>query len=284
VRNKTSNYPVNAISIKQFHSKTMYNMKKSTKFNAVLFGILLVASSSTFAQLKIGVNPNQIVTGAKLQIDGDNTTATPAKVIVTSTGSVGIGTAAPGNVLEVNGSGGTATGLKLPTGAGPNKVLTSDVNGNANWVAGKNTYKTMISGSGGPVSYSDGAHIAALTDVVTDEVPAVSSGFGWNNGTQTYTVPYSGSYRVNINGYFNGTPQLTNQRIYLYKNGSQFIDGGFPSVSIQPGTGDQQSFSSGIVVLTAGDILDFRAFSSVSGVAANIYLARGHTQIFIEAL
>ena len=78
-------------------------MKKAV-FQFILLGSVLVISYNATAQVKVGVNPTQIVTGAKLQVDGDNTTATPAKLIVTGTGNTGIGTAAPGTTLDVNGA------------------------------------------------------------------------------------------------------------------------------------------------------------------------------------
>jgi len=67
-------------------------------------------------------------------------TATPVRfkadspdnsLVVTNTG-VGVRTSAPATALDVNGTV-TATGFKLPTGAGMGKVLTSDASGNATW-------------------------------------------------------------------------------------------------------------------------------------------------------
>lgn len=52
---------------------------------------MLICGSAANAQVKIGVNPTQIVTGAKLQMDGDNTTSTDAKFIVNGSGNVGVG-------------------------------------------------------------------------------------------------------------------------------------------------------------------------------------------------
>jgi BclB C-terminal domain-containing protein len=70
-----------------------------------LFIILAVfIFSITQAQVKIGDNPTQIVTGAKLQVDGDNTTSTETKLIVTGGGNVGVGTANPGTKLDINGA------------------------------------------------------------------------------------------------------------------------------------------------------------------------------------
>ena len=69
------------------------------------FCLLFVAISFAAAsQVKIGVNPTQIVSGAKLQVDGDNTTGTAAKFIVTGSGNVGMGTANPGTTLDINGA------------------------------------------------------------------------------------------------------------------------------------------------------------------------------------
>ena len=70
-----------------------------------VFGILaLFIFNSARGQVKIGTNPTQIVSGAKLQVDGDNTTTTDAKLIVSGTGNVGIGTANPGTKLDINGA------------------------------------------------------------------------------------------------------------------------------------------------------------------------------------
>ncbi len=70
----------------------------------ILTTAVLGTVNNSIAQAKIGANPNKIVAGAKLQVDGDNTTATPAKLIVTGSGNMGIGTAAPGTLLDVNGA------------------------------------------------------------------------------------------------------------------------------------------------------------------------------------
>lgn len=74
---------------------------KSMK-NAILCGTLLAGLSLTAtAQVKIGNNPNQIVTGARLQVDGDNTTTTAAKLLIDNAGNVGIGTATPNAPLQL---------------------------------------------------------------------------------------------------------------------------------------------------------------------------------------
>jgi BclB C-terminal domain-containing protein len=79
-------------------------MKKITRY--LLSGLMaaFICAASVNAQVKIGTNPTQIVSGARLQVDGDNTTTTASKLIVTSTGNVGIGTANPGTALDVSGA------------------------------------------------------------------------------------------------------------------------------------------------------------------------------------
>jgi len=57
-----------------------------------------------------------------------------AKVVMLGNGNVGIGTAAPGTLLDVAGTA-QMTGFMLPTGAGANRVLTSDAAGLGTWNA-----------------------------------------------------------------------------------------------------------------------------------------------------
>ena len=87
---------------------------------------------------------------------------------ITGTGNVGIGTTTPSNILEINGSGGAGTGLKLTTGASANKLLSSDASGNASWATNLVVHSVGEIYGGGIVFYvyDNGTHglIAAPTD------------------------------------------------------------------------------------------------------------------------
>ena len=89
---------------------------------------------------------------------------------IVRSGKVGIGSGitTPSNILEVNGTGGTGTGLKLTTGAGANKLLTSDAYGNASWATNLVVHSIGESYGGGIVFYvyDNGTHglIAATVD------------------------------------------------------------------------------------------------------------------------
>lgn len=84
---------------------------------------------------------------------------------IVRSGKVGIGSGitTPSNIVEINGTGGTGTGLKLTTGAGVNKVLSSDANGNASWV----TNVAITSAINATLSTSVGTTIGQNTNTET---------------------------------------------------------------------------------------------------------------------
>jgi len=112
-----------------------------------LCGLTLAGFSlPAMAQVKIGDNPTKIVTGAKLQIDGDTATATPAKLIVTGTGMTGIATASPGSSLTVNGS--IAGNYRIETNTAANIGATDYYVAYNGTAAGTLTLPAAISGPG----------------------------------------------------------------------------------------------------------------------------------------
>ena len=206
------------------------------------------------------------VDGTTLNVDANNN-------------RVGIGTASPGNNLEVSGTGGTATGLKLPTGAASGKVLVSDAAGNASWQTGAVVVYSEIHGSGSNVDYPANAKLTALNITKADNVKALyGPAYGWDNTNMRWVAPFSGKYRVTINGYFNAISTV-NPRIYAYKNGS--IICGIVSVSQPSGSNDVSSSTSAIISLNAGDWVEFRAGS---GGSIRLYMGEYHTFVRVESV
>jgi hypothetical protein len=90
--------------------------------------ILSVATSLLFtvaaqAQVKIGSNPTTITSGANLEVEGTG----GVKTVILTNGNLGVGTAAPTAVLDVNGAARIRT---VAAGSAADKVLVVDANGN----------------------------------------------------------------------------------------------------------------------------------------------------------
>jgi hypothetical protein len=192
---------------------------------------------------------------------------------------VGIGTAAPTNKLEINGTGGTGSGLKLPSGAASGKVLVSDASGNASWQTGYSVIYSEIHGTGFGTDYSADAKITGLNTTKADNVKTIyGSAYGWDNTNKRWIAPFNGKYRLTINGYFNPISTV-NPRIYAHKNGTATC--GIVSVTQPPGSSDISSSTSAIISLNMGEYVEFRA-----GGAAPIrlYMDDYHTFIRIESV
>jgi hypothetical protein len=194
---------------------------------------------------------------------------------------IGIGTNAPTNNLEINGSGGSGTGLKMATGAASGKVLTSDASGNASWQTGSVVVYSEIHGSSGSgITYNADAKLTELSTTKADNVKALyGNSFGWDNINKRWVAPFTGKYRVTINGYFNAITNVLNPRIYAYKNGTETC--GIVSVTQPNGSSDISSSTSAIISLNAGEYVEFRAGS---GSASRLYMHDYHTFIRIESV
>lgn len=207
-------------------------------------------------------------------------TSNTERVRIDENGNVGVGTSSPGNVLEVSGTGGTGSGLKLPTGAASGKVLTSDGSGNASWQTGYVVSYSEIHGTGNNTDYAANVKLTGLSTTTADNVKTIyGSTYGWDNVNKRWVAPVNGKYRVTINGYFNNNGSNVNPRIYAYKNGT--IICGIVSVTQPSGAGDIASSTAAIISLNAGDWVEFRAGPS-GGI--RLYMGDYHTFIRVESV
>lgn len=217
---------------------------------------------------------------------------------VTSGGKIGIGTTTPSNNLEISGTNGTATGLKLPTGASSGKVLTSDPNGNAFWQSSAIQLQTVVSGFGGQNKFYQSAMgnwslITLFSNVSADDAKTIyGAAYGWNMAAQEYVVPRDGKYRVTCNIYISveGTtvPEGENWRVAPILNNDNShanpLMPAMPFISFATKNADQSWNMSGIAVLKAGDKINFKIANFSSGNPVNIYSQFGHTFFIIESL
>ena len=199
---------------------------------------------------------------------------------IARSGKVGIGSGitSPSNILEVNGTGGTGTGLKLTTGAASGKILTSDISGNASWQTGAAVIYSEIHSSGNSVNYTSANTIACLSVTKADNVKTLyGSTYGWDNTNKRWVAPFSGLYRVTSNFYFNLNSSYTNPRVYAYKNGSEVCS--IVSVNMPSGSSDIATSTSAIIQLNQGDYVIWKTTGG-----AQIYCFDYHSFIRVESV
>lgn len=137
----------------------------------------------------------------------------------TTTGTIGIGVPVPTEKLEVAGKTKT-TNLQVTNGAGANKVLTSDANGNAIWTTpvssnantgvhlGKTTFQTIPNGIDTKIIYNE---------EYTDDANT------FNSTTGEWVIPSTGFYHIHAACMFTILLSVgTKVDFKIYKNGSIF--------------------------------------------------------------
>jgi hypothetical protein len=100
---------------------------KTTKLLAgFLFAAALTASSSVFAQVKIGTNPMTIEANSNLEVEATNGNKT---VIQKDNGNLGVGTATPAAKLHVNGNQILGTASSVAQSTGTSQVVRDNTTG-----------------------------------------------------------------------------------------------------------------------------------------------------------
>ena len=198
---------------------------------------------------------------------------------IVRSGKVGIGSGitTPSNVLEISGTGGTGTGLKLTAGAVAGKILTSDMSGNASWQTGAAVIYSEIHGTGANITYPAGNVVTCLAITKADNVKTLyGNTYGWDNTNKRWVAPFNGLYRVTSNMYFNPNNSYLNPRVYAYKNGTDVCN--ITSVNMPVGSYDIATSTSAIIHLNQGDYVIWKS------TGATIYGGDYHTFIRVESV
>lgn len=202
------------------------------------------------------------------------------------TGRVGIGTgtSSPANILEVRGTGGTGTGLRLPTGAATGRVLTSNANGDATWQTSAGTLYTEVHANlNTSGNYSSGTAINEFSLTTADNVKTLyGASYGFIDGTGTgassdrWVAPYTGKFRVTTTIFFNNNASYTTQGVYAYMNNSSPVN----ILTAKNAAADITLTTSTIVSLSQNDYINWQA--AVNG--ASIWRGAYHTFFRIESV
>lgn len=220
----------------------------------LLVSMLSLISFMTFSQVKIGINPTQIVSGALFQIDGNSTITAPAKLIVAGTGNVGIGTANPTNTLHIFSTANPLRiqGVQVSTSS-TDKGLAIDANG---------VIKIQLNDQSSFSGYTSiNVAIAPTITKVIMNTKLVDKGNEYNTSTGVFTPLTSGIYvyemQINI---VSADGISANDSSYGSGAGDQGIMG-FVDASTSKWIGrlqfeipnaNRSYFSKGVTQLTAG--------------------------------
>lgn len=199
---------------------------------------------------------------------------------IVRSGKVGIGSGivTPSNVLEISGSGGTGTGLKLTTGAASGRVLTSDISGNVSWQTSNTIVYTEVHASGNSgYNFSSGASFDRLHIIKADNVVTLyGSNYGWNDAGQKWVAPFAGKFRVTTNVYFNNDAAYSNPRLYAFLNNTTVCN----ITSASSNGNDIATSTSAIIQMNQGEYINWK----ISGSGARIYCGEYHTFVRIESV
>jgi hypothetical protein len=144
---------------------------KKTIYSALFAAAMLFATSSVFAQVKIGTNPTQMSPAANLEIQAST----------------------PGRLLRVDKTTGQVAIVDGTQGEG--KIYTSDANGRGSWqtVEEANTSNVVIRAYNSATLVPTGTTYTPPVPLITG---SAASNYDASNGE--FTIPVSGFYNYNL--------------------------------------------------------------------------------------
>ena len=170
---------------------------------------------------------------------------TTKQLTVDTNGNVGIGID-PTEKLEIAGKTKTSN-LQITSGAGINKILTSDASGNATWQTPLNN--NLNTGFDVTTYANQVIPNSSAKQIIFDSENTDNSN-AFNPTTSEWLVPSSGFYHVDLSiGFFTLLPANSKVTLMLYKNGSVFKS------HPQSITGQSDMSFSCSMTLIAGDII-----------------------------
>jgi trimeric autotransporter adhesin len=194
----------------------------------------------------------------------------------TATGTIGIGVPVPTEKLEVAGKTKT-TSLQVTNGAGANKILTSDVTGNATWQTSNINTGIHITKTTNQIIVPNITTTIDFSNEQTDDANA------FNPTTDEWIIPSTGFYHINVSSRFNPALPVNYQAtLHLYVNGvSTKFKGHLSSGSIY------QNFDfSTDVKLNANDIVTIRivqnTLSGTGGANATLSGISGDNTFYLS--
>ncbi|SMP14856.1 hypothetical protein [Chryseobacterium profundimaris] len=264
----------NAVTSAKILDATVANTDLATgvggiyKGNGSLSGNTTVTQSANTLAFTSTATNGFSVDGTTLSVDAANN-------------RVGIGTASPGNLLEISSSSNN-TGLKLPYGAVAGKILTSDASGNSSWQSSNSVFiYSEIHGTGASQTFNPGNTVNFFHTIKGENVKTIyGNSYGWIDATQRWVAPYTGKYRVTTNMYYNPSSG-GNPRVYAYVNGSTTCN--ITSAS-NDGATDGTAYTSAIVTLNQGDYVVWSIPTGFAAYKAALYGGDYHTFIRVESV
>lgn len=252
------------------------NTKQQIKrtLSAALFAVMVLASSSLFAQVKIGSNPTVIAAGSGLEVEASDKGIRFPQVALTSTTIyapiLGVGTAStsPGMTVYNTNAGLTSTSTKYPA----NGV------GEYYWDGTGWVYKNATTTPNLSVVWSSslGTTPQAMVGNVWTDVNITVSNYDKNNNynlaAKTFTVPAGGTGYYSLHTIFATSPAAIQSGMYIGISVNGVISKYVAIANCVAGAG-MAGGGSGIYYLNAGDVVKIQYLFPYPTAATGVNLS-----------